>query len=799
MISVHAWNRLKRGIISSSSKVAAFLSSLSENNIDIKHCPGVNTKVADYGSRNPPTCSEKRCQICSYITEQCQIGEHCNVNSISVQDILSGTVRPPLTEKPAWIRIQKEDDTHNKLFHLINSGGLQPEKKLRGHMDLKLLYNKYRKGLLKIDASGLIVVQHIDPASGKEYEAISVPKNVYPAVIQSLHIKLCHPSKNQMHKFVHRYFHCIGSTSTIEDIHSSCQTCTSLSLIKPIIPTHTTVKNSTFGSSFSADVLVSENQKIFICREKLSQYTFSKIISDESAMTMKEAILDAVLEIIPPSGTIIQVDAAPGLQSLSNSLASLTTDDVLKSHNISIDIGRIHNPNKNPVAENAIKEFRKEILRLKPRGGAITETERIIITKNINSRIRNRGFSAKEIFLRRELSDNSPADICDDILSSSQHDLRCKVNAKHNIQSDTSDSQFEVGDRVYIKNDLTKTRAREEYIITSLESDDKDRWATLQKIESQFRKKSYRLKLNEIIHVSTNFPSIPEDPERSDSSQDTSLPPFHGFPSQNQDEKSKLDDIVSDLQSDIPKSKGRPKKKKFPGYVQDIFDSEPFHGYPSQVDLILTDSMYNSNTPQKDPLLYGYNQDDFDSDDEDEDICYFQKPSGLINQQSNTTSERSPTSNESEDQFFSDDDLSSTHSAPNYVSSDDDPFEHKQESWWETPQLQNRLRSETDPYFLYRAQIVSTDSSSLDSPVDLDITLIDEPERDLQPEQLPQVQNRVFDFTAALDAINAPLQPGILNLASLPNPDPLPTLRASSRQTSKIDYKHLHKHGFDQS
>ena len=108
MISVHAWNRLKRGIISSSSKVAAFLSSLSENNIDIKHCPGINTKVADFGSRNPPTCSEKRCQICSYISEQCQIGEHCNVYSISVQDILSGKVRPPLTEKPAWIQIQKD-------------------------------------------------------------------------------------------------------------------------------------------------------------------------------------------------------------------------------------------------------------------------------------------------------------------------------------------------------------------------------------------------------------------------------------------------------------------------------------------------------------------------------------------------------------------------------------------------------------------------------------------------------------------------------------------------------------------
>ena len=40
----------------------------------------------------------------------------------------------------------------------------------------------------------------------------------------------------------------------------------------------------------------------------------------------------------------------------------------LNSYNITLDIGRVHNPQKNPVAENAIKEFRKEWLRLKPEG-----------------------------------------------------------------------------------------------------------------------------------------------------------------------------------------------------------------------------------------------------------------------------------------------------------------------------------------------------------------------------------------------------------------------------------------------
>ena len=77
-------------------------------------------------------------------------------------------------------------------------------------------------------------------------------------------------------------------------------------------------------------------------------------------------------------------------------------DSIFKRFHIQIDLGRVHNVNKNPVAENAVKEFLKERLRLNPMGGPITETDRIIITKMMNSRIRDRGLAAKEILLRRD-------------------------------------------------------------------------------------------------------------------------------------------------------------------------------------------------------------------------------------------------------------------------------------------------------------------------------------------------------------------------------------------------------------
>ena len=566
------------------------------------------------------------------MSEQCQIGESCvnicTVNSVSVSDILSGSARLPLTEKPAWLQIQKDDDTHNRLYKLITSGGLKPERKLRGHTNLKLMYNMYMKGLLRVDHNGLIIVKHIDTSSSIEYDAISVPKQLYPSIIQSLHIKLEHPSRNQMHRFAHRYFHCVGSTQTIDDIHKSCQVCTSLSTLPKTLSTFSTEKIETLGSHFSADVLVSDNQKIFLCREKLTQFTFSRIIPDEKAETLRSAILDSVLHIMPPSGTTVRVDAAPGLQSINKAYDDIQTDDVLKKHSIKLEIGRTINPNKNPIAENAIKEFRKERLRLNPRGGPISENERIIITRNMNSRIRNRGLSSKEMLLRRDISQNKPIHIEDEKLSNLQFNLRSDVNQKHNIKlqdSKSSNSVFNIGDRVFILKDLSKLHAREEYIITNLYEKNGMDWASLQKFESQFRSRKYEAKLSEIVHVSNNFianSAAPHVNQYTDSS-----PQFQGFPSQQSEtETTKLQQIIKELSESIPKNRGRP-NLKYPDYVKDYPISEDlsqeqfFHGFPTQPhpSVQLVELSNDSPSPPQIPPSHGWIQDDINSDDEDDD------------------------------------------------------------------------------------------------------------------------------------------------------------------------------------
>ena len=128
-----------------------------------------------------------------------------------------------------------------------------------------------------------------------------------------------------------------------------------------------------------------EGQKIFLCREKLSQFSTTTFIKDETADALREALVSSVIETMPSCGATVQVDCAPGFQTLQ--IESDADGSLLKQLGIRVDLGRSHNPNKNPVAENAVKEFHKECLRVNPRGGPLSKTERVLITKSMNSRI----------------------------------------------------------------------------------------------------------------------------------------------------------------------------------------------------------------------------------------------------------------------------------------------------------------------------------------------------------------------------------------------------------------------------
>ena len=130
------------------------------------------------------------------------------------------------------------------------------------------------------------------------------------------------------------------------------------------------------------------NQKIFITREKLSQFTIANIIDDETAESLRQVLLQQVAQLIPDTEARIQVDCATGCQTLR--AESESKGSIFQKFGIVIDLGRTLNKNKNPVIENAIKKFHKQHLKINPAGGPVTKLELVLIMKNMNSRIRNR-------------------------------------------------------------------------------------------------------------------------------------------------------------------------------------------------------------------------------------------------------------------------------------------------------------------------------------------------------------------------------------------------------------------------
>ena len=388
-----------------------------------------------------------------------------------------------------------EDKVHKMLFKLIETSVMPEKKKTKGdYTRLKRLHNLFRNGQLKVENDGLCTVSHTDPA-GNETRAISVPYNFFPGLIQSLHIKMKHPSKAQMIRLVSRYFYCSGHTRIINEITANCDLCKALKDLPKELFSESTTPNPVFGKNFSADIIKKDCQLIFICREKLSQFTCSRFIPDETADSIRDAIVATVLEFMPEEGATVQVDCAPGLQTLA---AEAKIDgSILKKLGILIELGRTLNTNKNPIAENCIKEFHKERLRLNIPSGRLSEINRAIITKNMNSRIRDRGYTPKEMAFNRDQISNKLKPMSDEDLSNEQ----VKLRENRHPTTEATTSPINIGEDVYLKKDKSKLKARDPYKVTKLFTRNNEKWAVIQKNSSKFMAKQYEVKIAEVFPV----------------------------------------------------------------------------------------------------------------------------------------------------------------------------------------------------------------------------------------------------------------------------------------------------------
>ena len=504
---VQAVEKLCRGEFSASPRVTSFLSTVSRYQVNVRHLKGSVNVPSDFGSRNAPECTEPRCQICSFITQL----EDSVVRSVHVQDIIDNQTRLPFTTRSAWLAIQSEcPDLRRTHAHLKQ--GTRPSKKTTNVKDVKRYLS-----VASISRDGMLVVRRNDPLVPST-ELIIIPRSVLDGLVTALHIKLDHPSRHQMELVMKRHFYALDLPKAIERTYNSCHTCLSLQKFPDsLVKQASEDPPETIGLSFAADILKRERQLILVMRETVTSYTTACIVHDEKQTTLKEALACLATELHPLDGppAVIRVDPAPGFMALRN-------DETLKSLCLSLEIGRVKNPNKNPVAEKAILELEEELLKQESSGGPVSQLNLAIAVARLNSRIRYSGLSAREFWTQRSQFTHEQMPISDRENLIRQHTLRAQNHpssekSKHKSKKSATSYNIDVGDLVYLYSDKDKSRARSRYLVVSIDGE----WCFIKKFSgNQLRSSSYKVKREECYLVPNDYFPSPHPHIKTDSTDD---------------------------------------------------------------------------------------------------------------------------------------------------------------------------------------------------------------------------------------------------------------------------------------
>ena len=537
---VQAFKKLQLGKFSHSARVSTFLSTLAQYSVSVHHISGSSNLPADYQSRSAVSCSDQMCQICQFIVDS----EEVTVSSVQVADILSGKCPIPYNSPAAWKATQQDCPSLRRVYaHLTQ--GTRPNKKSKHIKDIK----RYLKDC-SIGRDGLLVVRREMPFA-QTRDLTVVPRQVLPGLLSALHLKLDHPSNYQLTKVFHRYFFALDVDHLIENVSKQCDLCTSLSYLPREVEEFTTSDTlPALGTHFSCDIMRRAGQFVFVLRDSFSSYTVSRILPNERSDTVRGAIIECIAELKSPTGCILRGDGA---------MSCLASDKELLSHNIIIEVGRLKNRNKNPQAEKAIQELEREIKTSHPDNRPLSPASLAVITSRLNSRVRNRGLSAREIAFQRDGQTGEQLNITDKLLADDQHDHRvanhgpsAKCQSKVPIPAKRFD--VSIGDLVYIKSEGDKHNSRHKYIVVAM---DKDFLSVRKLIGSAFRSKLYKLRYTEIFPVPLQ-PDIRPPPSHasdSDSSEsDMCKSDQENAPENQEDEISSVqsEDEEEDEQDNLP-------------------------------------------------------------------------------------------------------------------------------------------------------------------------------------------------------------------------------------------------------
>ena len=257
----------------------------------------------------------------------------------------------------------------------------------------------------------------------------------------------------------------------MKQVTNDCESCAATKTIpKETLEFTTTTKPTSLGTFFNADVLVESSQKILVIRDNLTSFTEAMFIQNEQKPTLRNSLVIVSSKLRSTGPISIRTDP-------HSSLKALVKDRMLSEKNITLELGSPKNVNKNAVAEKAIQELLKELLIVSSMGGKISDLTLAKAIFNLNTRIRHTGRSSRELWIRRDQSSHEPLAFHDNEISDQQYKMRTdghSSTAKHESRNAPLVilPSVEIGDKVFVKSDACKSKARDPYLVLGVNKDD---------------------------------------------------------------------------------------------------------------------------------------------------------------------------------------------------------------------------------------------------------------------------------------------------------------------------------------
>ena len=115
-------------------------------------------------------------------------------------------------------------------------------------------------------------------------------------LLTALHLKLSHPSKDQLKQVFNRAFFALDVERVAKAVTNGCHACMSLKKVPAsFIEQSTAPPPDCVGGKFSADVIKRELQKILLVREYVSSYTDAVFVESEKQEVLKEGLVKVII------------------------------------------------------------------------------------------------------------------------------------------------------------------------------------------------------------------------------------------------------------------------------------------------------------------------------------------------------------------------------------------------------------------------------------------------------------------------------------------------------------------------